>query len=385
MGTTIKQQKKVPELRFPGFQSDWTVAKLGDICEYRNGGAFEDRVSNAGQYNLITLNSIDISGRLKNEHKHVSDADWYLEKGDIVMVLSDVAHGYFLGLVDIIPESKKFVLNQRMGLLRTTTPKANVSFIRNVINSNQHYFKLHGQGSSQQNLSKGDVLKFPINLPSAEEQQKIADFLESVDAWLDNLRQQKSALEEYKKGCMQKLFTQQIRFKDGEKWVEKQLCDLLDYKQPTQFIVQSIEYSDEYKTPVLTAGKSFILGYTNETGGVFDHELPVIIFDDFTTSTQFVDFPFKVKSSAMKILVPLGNNNIKFLYEAMQHIRFEVGGHGRHWISKYSKLKIMVPFLKEQQKIADFLTAIDQAITTKAKEVTKAEQWKKGLMQKMFV
>ena len=82
---------------------------------------------------------------------------------------------------------------------------------------------------------------------------------------------------------------------------EYELGDLLEYEQPTAYIVESTDYSDSYSVPVLTAGKSFILGYTNEMEGVFD-KTPVIIFDDFTTATQYVNFPFKVKSSAMKIL-----------------------------------------------------------------------------------
>ena len=84
-------------------------------------------------------------------------------------------------------------------------------------------------------------------------------------------------------------------------WKEYTLGELLQYEQPTAYIVKSTDYNDNYKTPVLTAGKTFILGYTNERQGVYD-ELPVIIFDDFTTASQYVNFKFKVKSSAMKIL-----------------------------------------------------------------------------------
>ena len=86
-------------------------------------------------------------------------------------------------------------------------------------------------------------------------------------------------------------------------WKDYELGELLSYEQPTPYIVNSTDYSDKYSTPVLTAGKSFILGYTNETTGIYD-ALPVIIFDDFTTTSQYVNFPFKVKSSAMKILTP---------------------------------------------------------------------------------
>jgi len=105
-----------------------------------------------------------------------------------------------------------------------------------------------------------------------------------------------------------------------------------------------VDYDDKYATPVLTAGKTFILGYTNEKDGIFNKNLPVIIFDDFTTSIKFVDFPFKVKSSAMKILHTKKNRvDIKFLYYAMQKIKFVNNEHKRYWISEYSKIKIPLP------------------------------------------
>lgn len=107
-----------------------------------------------------------------------------------------------------------------------------------------------------------------------------------------------------------------------EDWEIKKLEDLLDYIQPTKYIVKSTDYDDSYKTPVLTAGKTFILGKTDETDGVFDN-LPVIIFDDFTTANKLVNFKFKVKSSAMKILKPNDKNvNLLFVYYYMQTINF---------------------------------------------------------------
>jgi len=126
---------------------------------------------------------------------------------------------------------------------------------------------------------------------------------------------------------------------------------VLDYEQPTNYIVENEEYCDSYKTPVLTAGKTFILGHTNEENGIFNNPLPVIIFDDFTTATKFVDFPFKVKSSAMKILKAKENVNITFLYYLMQHIQFDSSDHKRYWISQYSKIQIPLPPLTMQEEI----------------------------------
>lgn len=138
------------------------------------------------------------------------------------------------------------------------------------------------------------------------------------------------------------------------KWEEIELGKVLDYEQPTKYIVDSSEYTEnENDTPVLTAGKTFILGYTTEKKGIFKDDLPVIIFDDFTTATKFVDFSFKVKSSAMKILHADQNiADTKYLYYVMQNTLFKVRKHKRHWISEYSKIKVLLPPLPEQKKIA---------------------------------
>lgn len=182
-------------------------------------------------------------------------------------------------------------------------------------------------------------------------------------------------------------FVPQLRFPEfrgAAGWTLKELGDCLDYLQPTQYLVSSTAYSDSYQTPVVTAGKTFILGYTNETDGVFDQPLPVIIFDDFTTASQFVNFPFKAKSSAMKILLAKKNSNIKFVYESMQRIDYEVGAHGRHWISAYAKIVLAVPESTEQQKIADCLSSLDELIAAQTRKVEALKTHKKGLMQQLF-
>ena len=173
-------------------------------------------------------------------------------------------------------------------------------------------------------------------------------------------------------------------FRDAGEWDEKLLGSCLDYFQPTKYLVKSTAYKDSYKTPVLTAGKTFVLGYTDETHGIFTDKLPVIIFDDFTTATKFVDFPFKAKSSAMKILLAKEDVNIKFIYEAMQVIKYEIGAHERHWISKFAKLNIAIPTPSEQQKIADCLSSIDELITAHTQKHEALKTHKKGLMQQLF-
>jgi hypothetical protein len=177
----------------------------------------------------------------------------------------------------------------------------------------------------------------------------------------------------------------EIRFPEFNKeWSLEELEQCLDYLQPTPYLVESTDYKDEYETPVLTAGKSFILGYTNEKEGVYSEILPVIIFDDFTTASQFVNFPFKTKSSAMKILQAKNGNEIKFVYEAMQTINYQVGVHQRHWISIFSKQKIPLPKPQEQQKIASCLSSLDEVIAAHSQKLELLKDHKKGLMQNLF-
>lgn len=149
---------------------------------------------------------------------------------------------------------------------------------------------------------------------------------------------------------------------------EYELGQLLSYEQPTPYIVDSTEYNEKYKTPVLTAGKSFVIGYTNEETGIYD-SLPVIIFDDFTTSSQYVNFKFKVKSSAMKILT--ANTDFvlpKYIFYRMQIINFDHSTHKRYWIQHYSKLKVQIPTLSEQeriiQKIEELFSELDKGVET---------------------
>lgn len=146
-----------------------------------------------------------------------------------------------------------------------------------------------------------------------------------------------------------------------EGWTVCALEEIIDYEQPQAYIVQSTDYKSQYKIPVLTAGKSFIIGYTDESDGVFT-DLPVIIFDDFTTDSKFVDFPFKVKSSAMKILHVKEEVNIQYVCWFMSITRLIGDTHKRYWISEYSKLHIRIPPRKEQDRIINKVNELFQIL-----------------------
>ena len=153
----------------------------------------------------------------------------------------------------------------------------------------------------------------------------------------------------------------------------KKLEQCLEYEQPTPYLVQSTEYDDSYEIPVLTAGQSLLLGYTNETEGVFkaSKDNPCIIFDDFTTSFHWIDYDFKVKSSAMKMLRPKSKENFRYVYYAMLGINFVPGGHQRHWISKYSQFQIPIPSPSEQERIVGILDTFTSAIDNLKEQIAQ--------------
>lgn len=170
-----------------------------------------------------------------------------------------------------------------------------------------------------------------------------------------------------------------------EGWKRVRLGEVLKYEQPYKYIVKNTQY-EETGIPVLTAGKTFILGFTVEEDGIYTN-LPVIIFDDFTTESKYIDFPFKVKSSAMKFLKKKDNNIVlKFVFENMQLVKFpSLGGdHKRHWISEFQYFQVPLPPLTEQRKITEILETVDETIEKTDAIIEKYKRIKQGLMQDLL-
>lgn len=374
----------IPKLRFPGFDGVWEEKRLGEVAKFFSGGT---PTSSSKKYYDGTIPFIksgeisdDKTDQFINELALKDSSAKLVETGDLLYALYGATSG------EVAISKISGAINQAVLCIRTDQDK---KWLLSYLYFQKGRILARYLQGGQGNLSADIIKNLKISFPELPEQQKIASFLGSVDEWIANLRAQHAEIAQYKKGMMQKIFSQQIRFKDDKgndfpEWDEKRLGDCLEYEQPTPYIVESTEYDNSFKIPVLTAGKSFILGYTNETNGIYK-DLPVIIFDDFTTTSQFVDFPFKVKSSAMKILKAKEGSEIKFIFEVMQQIKYEIGGHGRHWISKYSNIKIKIPSLPEQLKIAEFLSSVDQLLESKQQQINHAEQWKKGLIQGLFV
>lgn len=235
----------------------------------------------------------------------------------------------------------------------------------------------------QQRVNKAIFTDLKVPLPSVAEQKRIVAEIKRWFAFIDIIEHEKSDLQENIKQTKSKFLDLAIHgelvpqdpndepatellkrinpkaeitcdnphYRNLPKgWAVCRLEDIVEYEQPTAYIVSSTDYDDSYPTPVLTAGKSFLIGHTNDDEGIFS-KLPCIIFDDFTTDSKLVNFPFKVKSSAMKILKVHKNLDIEYVASFMSITRLIGNTHKRYWISEYSKLEIPLPPYKEQVRI----------------------------------
>lgn len=240
-------------------------------------------------------------------------------------------------------------------------------------------------GSTVQHVNLENIRPFKIPFPQLEEQERIVVKLKGFFKLLTNVSTGADILSSLIKNCKSKILDLAMQGKlvpqnpadepaadmllrinpkakiitDNphypqlpDNWVHVSLEDITEYEQPQPYIVQDTSYSDRYTIPVLTAGKSFILGYTNEDFGVYEN-VPAIIFDDFTTDSRLVNFPFKVKSSAMKIIQVKHGLNIDYVALFMSITRLMGETHKRYWISEYSKILIPIPPLKEQDRIVE--------------------------------
>ena len=249
--------------------------------------------------------------------------------------------------------------------------------------ANKKVFIAMGGGGAQPNISKEKIAVTFMPLPPLTEQQRIVVEIERWFKLIDAIDQSKADLQTTITQTKSKILDLAIHGKlvpqdpndepasellkrinpkaqitcDNEHypklpkgWSICRLGDVVKYEQPTAYIVQSTAYSDAYPIPVLTAGKSFIIGHTKETEGIYNR-LPCIIFDDFTTDSRLVDFPFKVKSSAMKILQVHYGVEVEYVSLFMSITRLVGDTHKRYWISEYSKLEIPIPPQEEQKRI----------------------------------
>ena len=254
--------------------------------------------------------------------------------------------------------TKDYIANYLFSLPPLNEQKRIISAIKEAYYIIENIEKTKLSLTEDVNKAKSKILDLAIRgklVPQNPNDEPASVLLERIRAEKEELIKQGKIKRDKKESVIFKGDDNSYYEKYGEKlpsgWVVTNFETLLEYEQPTKYIVNDTNYKATYKTPVLTAGKSFILGYTNETDNIFD-DLPVIIFDDFTTESKFVDFPFKVKSSALKILHT--NQDLvhpKYAFYLMQATDIDHDNHQRYWISTYSQEIVALPPINEQERI----------------------------------
>ena len=360
----------------------WVLSDFSELVTLLSGRDLESNDCNSNREGipyLIGASNI-VDGKI-NITRWTTKPLVISKRGDILISCKGTIGEVVTNVIGEIHIARQFMAIQ-------TSPMVYADYIELYIKSIVNNIKRNARGVIP-GISREDILHREIALPPLEEQKRIVI---EVEKWLDfiaDIEAEKDELESHIKKTKSKILDLAIsgklvpqdpndepaiellkRINPGfepcdnshyenlpQGWAVCRLEDILDYEQPQAYIVNSTDYSDEYDTPVLTAGKSFIIGYTNETNGICDR-LPVIIFDDFTTDSKLVDFPFKVKSSAMKILRTKGEINIDYIAYYMSITRLIGDTHKRYWISEYSKLLIPIPPYQEQLRIVETIETI---------------------------
>ncbi len=341
--------------------------KLGEVCDFQKGKSITKKAVTFGKVPVI-------SGGRQPAYYH-NEAN---RSGETIAISSSGVYAGYVSYWDIpVFLADSFSVSPKQ---KTLMPKYLFHYLTTQQNA---IYATKSTGGIPHVYSK-DLQNFLIPIPPLEIQQEIVKILDAfteLNTELNTeLKARKKQYQYYQnmlldfkdihsnhKDAKEKLAqkTYPKRLKSllqtlAPKGVEfRKLGDVLEYDQPNKYRVTSKEFDKSYPTPVLTAGKTFILGYTNEKDNIYQasKSSPVIIFDDFTTATQWVDFPFKVKSNAMKILLPKNPTiNIRFIFFYMQTIPYNISGeHARQWISRYSKITIPIPPLEIQQEIVKIL------------------------------
>lgn len=368
----------------------WVWTTLEEITS-KIGSGSTPKGSNYSEEGIPFFRSQNVynEGLVYEDIKFISDATHQLMIGTEVHskdLLLNITGGS-LGRCAIVPADFQIGnVSQHVCIIRSILVLS--SYVHTFILSPFFKKTMNITGSGREGLPKYNLEKMFHPIPPLKEQERIIKEIEHWFTFIDTIEQSKVNLQTAIKQTKSKILDLAIHGKlvpqdpsdepasellkrinpkaqitcDNEHyaqlpkgWAMCSLEDIIEYEQPTDYIVSSTNYDDSYLTPVLTAGKSFIIGYTDEEEGLYS-KLPCIIFDDFTTASKLVTFPFKVKSSAMKILQVNQNISIKYVAAFMSITQLIGDTHKRYWISEYSKLPISIPPKEEQNRI---VTAID--------------------------
>lgn len=401
----MSDKKRVPKLRFPGFTEPWEQRKLGEIATYRNGKAHEANQLDVGTYELVNLNSISIDGGLKPSGKFIEDGSDTLQRNDLVMVLSDVGHGDLLGRVAIIPENNRYVLNQRVALLRINDD-TNTYFLFSIINRYQDYFKKLGAGSSQLNISRGIVENFEVAYPNVAEQRMIADYFQSLDHLITLHQRKLEHVKKMKKSMLQKMFPKknqlypEVRFPGfTDAWEQRKLGDIAKLKQGIQ-----VDLERQY-TEKATGRERFIriVDYTQSTDDIryidktdnanYVDEKDIVVVR-YGATAGFVGRGITgIIANNMFTINPLEELDKEFLYTYMKqekmynYLNLSNGSSAMPAINFgiMKSLDISYPSTEEQQQIGAYFSNLDHLITLHQRELDHLQLLKKGMLQQMFI
>ncbi len=377
MTTTINNEHKklnVPNLRFPEFQGEWEEYTLQDVVTFSNGKAHENCVNDDGDYILVNSKFVSTNGQVQ---KRVTSQLSPLHKSQFVMVMSDLPNGKALAKCFYVEEDNKYTLNQRV--CSFTSNDGNVSrFLMYQINRNKYYLRFD-DGINQTNLKKSEVLSCPVFIPIVREQEKIATLLCKIDERIATQNKIIDKLQSLIKGIRNDVFGK-LRKDIG---LNAKVGDVLSYEQPQPYIVEDTEYTAG-GTPVLTANKAFVLGYTSETDGIYDKG-DCIIFDDFTLDCKYVDFPFKVKSSAIKILTAKNKELLRYTFEFLKYLDLSTDEHKRHYIAETQNQEFILPTTQIVRTIAHAFSTLSSRMQTIVKQRDMLELQKQYLLRQMFI
>lgn len=324
--------------------------ELGEVCEIETGRLNANAAVDNGEYPFFTT------------AKEISWIDTYRWDSEALLIAGNANIG------DVKYYSGKFEAYQRTYVLTGFASFVQVKFLYHYIKYDlKRYLERNTKKAAMSYIVLSTLKSFRIPVPPLEIQKEIVKILDKFTEYVTELTAELTAELTLRKKQYSFYRDQLLSFENEVYQVEwKTLGEILDYEQPTKYIVNSKDYNEVYPIPVLTAGQTFILGYTNETDGTYtaSKEKPIIIFDDFTTASKWVDFEFKVKSSAMKILTIRNEQIRKVLIRYVWHylgtIAYKPAQHGRQWIGIYSKIKIPIPPLDIQKRIVHVLDHFDE-------------------------
>ncbi len=386
MDVGVKENTVIPEgykkTEIGIIPEDWEVKRSYELGKIITGSTPSTKIEDYWNGNISWVTPTDIINKKniytterKITEKGLKTIRELPENSILVTCIASIGKNVIL--------KKRGASNQQINAI-IPDKKYNYEFLYYLIEFNKNYLLSKAGITATNIISKRDFSEIAFQVPpSKKEQSAIASVLSDIDELIENLDKLIEKKKLIKQGAMQELLTGKRRLPmfSGD-WEVKRIGEVLEYEQPTKYIVKNTEYNKNASIPVLTAGKTFILGYTEEKNGVFK-ESPVIIFDDFTTENKYVDFAFKVKSSAMKILkLKNFSCDLRFIYGKIQFIDLSLNSeHKRYWISEYQNIEINVPKLSEQQAIASVLSDMDAEIEALEQKKDKYKQIKQGAMQ----